>query len=202
MVSETIWQCFPENGCCNGEGSKTITFLSDIAHGLSSFLSLIFTIIIKTWSWWFLVHNIFMLGTQLSPMQTDAQHCWMLHVASICTPCCMHVVRSCRAKFETGQTFEPKTSNISFAPWSLKSSATMLDLFALLFPTLLGLRTHITNGLQSLMSCILPMMYCWEFLHPFTHHCQNGCNNSQYCWPNSVGELLHPFASNFRERRV
>ena len=32
----------------------------------------------------------------LSPMQTDAtmlannsQHCWMLHVVSVCTPCCM-----------------------------------------------------------------------------------------------------------------
>ena len=43
-------------------------------------------------------------------MQTDAtilannsQHCWMLHVASVCTPCC--------AKFETGQTFQPTTPN-------------------------------------------------------------------------------------------
>ena len=48
-----------------------------------------------------------MLGTQLSPLQTDAQQCWMLHVASICTH---------PAKFETGQTFEPKTPNISFVP--------------------------------------------------------------------------------------
>ena len=34
------------------------------------------------------------------------QHCWMLHVASVCTPCCMlfRVVRSCCAKFKTGQT--------------------------------------------------------------------------------------------------
>ena len=46
-------------------------------------------------------------------VQTDAtlfannsQHCWMLHVAYVCTPCCMLlrvVGRSC-AKFETGQT--------------------------------------------------------------------------------------------------
>ena len=67
----------------------------------------------------------------LSPVQTDAtllannsQHCWMLHVASVCTPC---------AKFETGQTFQPTTPNISFVPRSLKRSATMLDLFAQLF---------------------------------------------------------------------
>ena len=46
----------------------------------------------------------------LSRVQTDAillannsQHCWMLHVASACTPCCMllDVVACCCAKFET-----------------------------------------------------------------------------------------------------
>ena len=44
------------------------------------------------------------------------QHCWMLHVASVCTPCCMllDVVVCCCAKFETGQTFQPTTANISF----------------------------------------------------------------------------------------
>ena len=55
-------------------------------------------------------NNIF----NLSPEQTDAtllannsQHCWMLHVASVCTPCCMllDVVACCCAKFETSQTF-------------------------------------------------------------------------------------------------
>ena len=36
-----------------------------------------------------------------------AQHCWMLHVASVCTPCCMllSVVGSCLAKFATVETF-------------------------------------------------------------------------------------------------
>ena len=52
--------------------------------------------------------------SRLSPVQTDArllannsQHCWMLHVASFCSPCCMllGVVGSCCSKFETGQTF-------------------------------------------------------------------------------------------------
>ena len=42
----------------------------------------------------------------------------------------LHVVGRCSAKFETGQTFEPITLNISFVPWSLKRSATMLDPFA------------------------------------------------------------------------
>ena len=77
-----------------------------------------------------------------SPVQTDStllannsQHCWMLHVASVCTPCCMllDVLACCCAKFETGQTFRPTTPNISFVPWSPKRSATMLDPFAQLF---------------------------------------------------------------------
>ena len=49
----------------------------------------------------------------LSCVQTDAtfladnsQHCWMLHVGSLCTPCCifLDVVVFCCAKFETCQT--------------------------------------------------------------------------------------------------
>ena len=75
-------------------------------------------------------------------MQTDAtllannpQHCWILRVASVCTPCCMllDVVACGCAKFETSQTLQPTTPNISFVPWSPKRSATMLDPFAQLF---------------------------------------------------------------------
>ena len=59
----------------------------------------------------------------------------MLHVASVCTPCCilLDVVACCCSKFETGQTFQPTSPNISFVPWSPKCSATMLDSFAHLF---------------------------------------------------------------------
>ena len=75
-------------------------------------------------------------------VKTDAtcniQHCWELFandVASVCTPCCMllDVVACCCARFETGQTFQPTTPNISFVPWSPKPSPTMLDPFAQLF---------------------------------------------------------------------
>ena len=111
----------------------------------------------------------------LSPVQTDAtllannsQHCWVLHVASVCTPCCMllDVVACCCAKFETGQTFQPTTPNIFCVPWSLKRSATMLDPFAQLFQHCWGPRTLITHGLQRLMGSILPTMHC----------------RSQHCW--------------------
>ena len=67
----------------------------------------------------------------LSPVQTDATlldvTCFVrLHTL-------LHVVACCCAKFETGQTYQPTTPNISFVPRSPKRSATMLDPFAQLF---------------------------------------------------------------------
>ena len=48
------------------------------------------------------------------PALNNSQYCWMLHVVSICTPCCMLlcVVGSCYAKFEPSQAFEPTTPYI------------------------------------------------------------------------------------------
>ena len=55
----------------------------------------------------------------------------MLHVASVCTPCCilLRVVMSCCAKFETSQPFEQIPTFLKF----LKHSVAMLDPFAQLF---------------------------------------------------------------------
>ena len=107
----------------------------------------------------------------LSPVQTDAtslannsQHCWMLHVASVCIPC---------AKFETGQTFQPTTPNISFVLWSPKRSATMLDPFPQLFQHCWG---HARSFVASVCTPLptrtqqLPTLLaqqCWELLRPF-----------------------------------
>ena len=49
-----------------------------------------------------------------------------------------HSVACCCAKFETDQTFQLTTPNISFVLWSPKCSVTMLDLFAQLFQHCLG----------------------------------------------------------------
>ena len=67
------------------------------------------------------VSHVFIL---LSAVQTDvflllasnSQHFCVLRVASVCTPCSnsLRVVGSCCAKFETCQTFNPTTPNISF----------------------------------------------------------------------------------------
>ena len=59
----------------------------------------------------------------VATLELDVTCCVRLHTL-------LHVVGSCCAKFETGQTFQPTTPNISFVPWSPKCSATMLDPFA------------------------------------------------------------------------
>ena len=128
-------------------------------------------------------------------LSTNSQHCLMLHVASVCTPCCMFldVVACCCAKFETGQLptflFFRDRRSVAQQCWiHLHSSSNIV-----------GATKLITHGLQRLMGCILPTMHCrsqqcWELLHPLAHHCQHGRNNSQHCWRNNGGSycvLLH-----------
>ena len=42
-----------------------------------------------------------MRNWHINPCAKGTQHCWMLLVASVCTPCCLllHAVGSCCAKF-------------------------------------------------------------------------------------------------------
>ena len=68
------------------------------------------------------------VGWKLWPVSNFAQQ----HPTT-CNRVCMLSIGSCCAKFETGQTFQPTTPNISFFPWSPKRSATMLDPFTQLF---------------------------------------------------------------------
>ena len=62
------------------------------------------------------------------PTTPNIVGCYMLRPFAHSVACC-DVVACCCAKFETGETFQP-TTPISFAPWSPKHSATMLDPFA------------------------------------------------------------------------
>ena len=133
-------------------------------------------------------------------MQTDAtllannsQHCWMLHVASVCTPCCMLLdllrvvaqslkpVKLFSQQLPTFLLFRDRRSVAQQCWIRLHSSSNIV-----------GAHTVITHGLQRLMGCILPTMHCrsqhcWELLHPFAHHCQHARNNSQHCWRDNVG---------------
>ena len=71
----------------------------------------------------------------LGPVQTDAtllatnsQHCWMFHVASVCTPCCMLL-----RKVWNWSNFSANNSQHFFCSMIAKAKRTMLDLFAQLF---------------------------------------------------------------------
>ena len=68
---------------------------------------------------------------QQLPTLLDVTCCIRLHTL-------LHLVGCCCAKFETAQTFQPTTPNISFVSLSPKRSATMLDPFAQLFQCCLG----------------------------------------------------------------
>ena len=106
------------------------------------------------------------------------QHCWMLHLASVCTPCCMLlcVVGSCCAKSETGQTFGPTTPNISFVPWSTKRSAKMLKYRGHIFPTMncrcvnidrsCCVRLHTTANTDTTTPNIVGPTIGWELMRP------------------------------------
>ena len=79
------------------------------------------------------------IRVHLGCVQTDAtlltnnfQHCWMLHVASVCTPCCMllDVVACCCAKFETGQTFSPVQTDATLLAYNSQHCWELLRPFA------------------------------------------------------------------------
>ena len=124
----------------------------------------------------------------------------MLHVASVCTPHCMllDAVTCCCAKFETRQTFQPTTPNISFVPWSPKRSATMLDPFAQLFQHCWGHARLLCMVYKDLWVVSFPRCTagpnivgsCWSVCSPLPRRTQQlPTLLAQQCW-----ELLRPFA--------
>ena len=119
----------------------------------------------------------------LGPVQTDAtlfatssQHCWMSHVASVCTPCCMLL-----RKVWNWSNFSANNSQHFFCSMITKAKGNNVGSVCTALPTLLGPCTLIMHGLQRLMGCILYTMHCrsqtcWELLHPSAHHCQHAWN--------------------------
>ena len=138
-------------------------------------------------------------------MQTDAtllannsQNCWMLHLVSVCTPCCMSL-----RKVWYRSNFSANNSQHFFCSVIAEAWRNNVGSLCTALPTLLGPHMLITHGLQRLMGCILLTMHCrsqhcWELFHPFAHHCQQHTQQlptllAQQCW-----ELLHPFAPSLK----
>ena len=123
------------------------------------------------------------------PTNPNIVGCYVLRPFAHPVACCWMLIACCCAKFKTGQTFQPTTPNISFAPWlQSKRGATMLDSFAQLFQHCWG-HTH-----------SLRMVYKTYGLYP-SHDAlqvptllgvvasiyrQHERNNSQCCWRNNV----------------
>ena len=122
----------------------------------------------------------------------------------------LHVVGCCCAKFETGQTFQPTTSNISFVLWSPKRSATMLDPFAQLFQHCWGhvrsLRMdykdlwvvffpRCTEGPKLVGNCCIRLHTmlnviecCWVLLRKVWNRSNFSANNSQHFFSSVIAE--------------
>ena len=93
-------------------------------------------------------------------MQTDetllannSQHCWMLHVASVCTPCCMLLDVVAQSLKPVKLFSQQLPTFVLFR--DRRSVAQQCWIRCTALPTLLGPRTLITHGLQRLMGCIL-----------------------------------------------
>ena len=74
-------------------------------------------------------------------LTNNSQHCSMLHVASVCTPCCMllNVVACCCAKFETGQTFNLVQTDATLLTYNLQHCWELLRPFARSQPSIFQL---------------------------------------------------------------
>ena len=120
----------------------------------------------------------------------NSKHCWMLHVASVCTTCCVLLgVFALSLKPVKLLNQQLPTFLLSVVSEAQRYNAASV---CTALPTLLGPCTRITHGLQRLTGCNLPTMHCrsqhyWELFRPFAHHCQHERNNFRHCWPNNVG---------------
>ena len=129
------------------------------------------------------------------------QHCWpttpsvvgcyMLRPFVHPVACCWMLLRVVAKSLKPGKLFSQQLP--TFLLFRDRRSVAQQGWIRLHnFSNIVGPRTFITHGLQRLMGCILPTMYCrsrhcWELLHSFAHHCQHARNNFQHCWRNNVG---------------
>ena len=117
--------------------------------------------------------------TDATMLANKSQHCWMLHVVSVCTPCCMLL-----RKVWNRSNFWANNSQHFFHPVIAEAQQCWVPVHS---SSNIAHYTWSTWRLQGLMGCILPTMHCRskhcrKLSHPFAHHCQHGGNNSQHCW--------------------
>ena len=146
----------------------------------------------------------------LSPVQTDAtllannsQNCWMLHVASVCTPCCMLVrvvgqslkpVKLFSQQLPTFLLFRDRRSvaqqcwnrlhNSSYIfgaahahyAWFTKTYVLYPSHDVMQLPTLLGVVASVCTPLPKCTQQLPTLLaqQCWELLRPFARSLNEG----------------------------
>ena len=89
----------------------------------------------------------------------NSQHCWMLHVASVCKPCCILLGSSVAQSFKAVKLLSQRFPTFLLF-CDRRSVAHNVGSVCTALLTLFGPRTHTTHGLQSVMGCIIPTMQC------------------------------------------
>ena len=147
-------------------------------------------------------------------MQTDAtllannsQHCWMLHVASVCTPCCMSLdvaqslkpVKLFSQQFPTFLLFRDRRSvaqqcwirlhsssntvgaTHAYYAWFTKTYGLCPSDDALQVPTLLGVVASVCTPLPTRTQQLATLLaqQCWELLRPFARGFKNASRLSK-----------------------
>ena len=110
----------------------------------------------------------------------------MLHVASVCTPCCMLL----DAVAQILKPVKLYNSQHFFCSVIAKAWRNNVGSVCTALPTLLGPRTHISHDLQKLWVVFFPQCTAGPNLHLFAHLCQHRRNNSQHCLPINVGSCF------------
>ena len=119
----------------------------------------------RVWTRW---SHQFMRSTSLKRLTNGCNivGCYMVRPSAHPAACCymlLYYVGSCCAKFETGQTLN-WSKQLLLPTFHLfrdhRSVAQHNGSICTARQTLLGPRTRIQYGLQSIMGCILPTMHC------------------------------------------
>ena len=119
-------------------------------------------------------------------MQTDAT---LLDV-TCCVRLLLDVVACCCAQFETGQTFQPTTPNISFILWSPKPSTTILDPFARFFQHCRGHARSLRMDYKDLWVVFFPRCTAGSKLVGSCCICLHTTANTHATTPNIVGATM------------
>ena len=112
----------------------------------------------------------------------SAQHCWMLHVAYVCTPCCLllDVVGCCCAKLKPVKLFSQQLP--TFLLFRDRRSVVQQC----------WIRLHSSSNIVGAKHAHYAWFTKTHGLYPPTTHCR-----SQHCW-----ELLHPFAHHYQRAKM